>query len=744
MAVKVLREYQQQAIDAVKKDFERGINSSVIHLFTGAGKTLVSMELVKQVFPPATHRTLFIGGVSRDLVEQTYLEFFTHFTEWNKSTEPLIKNPKQPNFDMHVPHLGIVMNTQNDTKARVIVGSIQTLVDKTDSIAESDPESLPITRNDVDMTSGYPRVSKQSKRRFLVSNRMDEILSYGLIDLWIHDEAHHAPADGSMIIINRLKELYRAINAPALKVVGNTATPIRSDGRAMSSVFERISFSRSFPWGVEMGFLAPPAEPIAVEFLNGRNGNSEDGHTMKELENWVEKFVDVYVEKGENRPTLAFVGSINGLSRIESGQLLAQEFNRRGIAAAWVHGGGGEDENGKEINKRSRKDILKRFREGQIKVLTNYNIFVEGIDIPIASCVMLARKVNDVQLTQILGRILRNYAGDPSKKLAPKKDALLIDMTGQELVAVTTGSLLGFEYDPNSKAFQIALDKGKAVERIAELVGMNLESDIHSLIDMWVHQGRYKRTLANAAYDLAKLGDINLLRKEHMQVLKSIIDYFSEEDVLSGKNFRDVVTIGTVQGGDAIYKIASIIAKSKSDWYSDQDAIMSISFGVAHSLCLIPPNYTLLDRVNELMTSLIPQPDKLDQYKPLLSFMTTIFGNFCVWHVNTSSKAIINNRPVAIDPALDRVEWKAIEYAQSLDDYEDKFAGKGKAWKSPRTEPTEKQLSFLRQLGVETKEITSKNHAGKLITHTLATKPVNKVYEKAVAKLNEISAQETN
>lgn len=735
MNKKELRPYQQEAIDAVASDFERGLKRVILHLFTGAGKTVVSMEMVAQHFHPRKARTLFIGGVNRDLVEQTYLEFVKHFPEWYDGNKVQIVNPLQPRFNIFAPHLGIVMGNRNDASARVIIGSIQTLVDKTDSVGEADPESLPITIADVDMRAGFPRLAAKSKRRFLVSQRMDEILSYGLIDLWIHDEAHHAPADGSLILINRLNELYAAIKAPMLKVIGNTATPIRNDGRAMSNVFERISFSRSLSWGIEHGYLTPPADPLSVEFLktDAIPGN-EDGHTMKELENWTEKFVDVYAEKAENRPTLAFVGSINGLSRVESGKQLAEEFNRRGIPAAWIHGGGGVDENGEQISARNRSAVLTRFKQGKIKVLTNYRVFVEGIDLPIASCVMLAKKVNDLELTQILGRILRKYEG--------KTDALLIDMTGQELVTLTTGSLLGYEYDPNTKAFDIAVDRRKAMERLHELIAAGYEEDIRELIAMWIRDGRYRKLDAQNALKFALEGDLEKLRKDHLKILRSLLDYFNEEEFMTGNNMRDMNAKGTVQGGDAVYRIANIIAKSRNDWYSDDKAIMSLSFGTSNALCLMPPNYTAMDKVDTLLRQLIAQPEKMEKYRPLLTFAAQLYSTFCVWHVDTRSRQIVTKRPIATDTALDRVEWKAIEYAQAAEGYSDTLAGKGKKWKSPSQDASDKQLDFLKQLGVKMDGRISKNEAVKLITHALASKPIQQLYQNMEAKLTDLYQSE--
>jgi len=102
---------------------------------------------------------------------------------------------------------------------------------------------------------------------------------------------------------------------------------------------------------------------------------------------------------------------------VEHAYETAKNFNAAGIAAACIEG----------AQKHSwRDDQLQRFRDGELKVLTNVYVLTEGIDVPDASVCILARQVGHASTyLQMAGRVLRPARG--------KTHGLILDLTGASL-----------------------------------------------------------------------------------------------------------------------------------------------------------------------------------------------------------------------------------------------------------------------------------------------------------------------
>ena len=70
-----------------------------------------------------------------------------------------------------------------------------------------------------------------------------------------------------------------------------------------------------------------------------------------------------------------------------------------------------------------RKEIITKFRDGKIQVLSSVNVLGIGFDVPSASCAILARPTQSEALhIQQMGRVIRSCEG--------KKDALILDHAG--------------------------------------------------------------------------------------------------------------------------------------------------------------------------------------------------------------------------------------------------------------------------------------------------------------------------
>ena len=96
---------------------------------------------------------------------------------------------------------------------------------------------------------------------------------------------------------------------------------------------------------------------------------------------------------------------------------MCEAFVRRGYKACHVDGG---------TDKAQRDETIAKFKSGQIQIITNCKVFGEGLDVPIASCVINLKPTKSlVWFRQSLNRVQRPAPG--------KRDAILLDHTGSTL-----------------------------------------------------------------------------------------------------------------------------------------------------------------------------------------------------------------------------------------------------------------------------------------------------------------------
>jgi len=194
--------------------------------------------------------------------------------------------------------------------------------------------------------------------------------------LLVTDEAHHAVA-----------ATYRALYAayPGVPHLGLTATPERSDRTALGDVYDELVTVASVRELTEAGWLVP-CDVIAP------------AKAAQALACSPAEALARYAPKGR---ALVFCGT-----KDEARELAAQ------------HGGAcviGET--------RDRGDVLRAFRRGEIPFLSTVQVLTEGVDVPEAEVVILARGCSSVGMfLQITGRVLRPAPG--------KARALLVDLRG--------------------------------------------------------------------------------------------------------------------------------------------------------------------------------------------------------------------------------------------------------------------------------------------------------------------------
>lgn len=207
-------------------------------------------------------------------------------------------------------------------------------------------------------------------------------------DLIIADEAHHFSEEGAETWTSLLKAY------PGAYVIGLTATPERGDGAGLAPMFDALVVGIQVKAATEAGYLVP------CEILRP-NRTLQSGELAQDP-------VEVFLQFARNRQTILFARTID----------LAVEYAARleaaGVRARAVHESTPPDE---------RSLVVREFREGHVRVLTNVYVLTEGTDLPMASCCILARGASKPGIyLQMVGRVLRPAPG--------KTDALLVDLRG--------------------------------------------------------------------------------------------------------------------------------------------------------------------------------------------------------------------------------------------------------------------------------------------------------------------------
>ena len=350
-----LRPYQLEDAEAVEAAWARGMKRPAVLWATGLGKTVMFTYLARE-FRRRTGRRVLVVAHRNELIEQAAAKL--------RAVAP----------DLSV---GVVKAERNQSRASLVVGSVQTL------------------RSEI-------------RRR-----QIDDV---GLV---IVDECHHAAADSYLRILQHYGAMpgehhWRDSDAVAL---GVTATMIRGDKLALGDVWQDVVASRDVAWGIREGFLVRPiGRRVHVVDLDlsavraARSDTQRDeamgaaiGDSMAP-----EAIAKAYVEFAPERQGFLFAPTV------ASAGLMADALNGAGIATELVHA---------RTPTEQRRRVVERAGEGSVRVLANVGVFTEGTDIPAISCAVLARANGHAGMhAQQVGRVLRPYPG--------KSSALVLDIAG--------------------------------------------------------------------------------------------------------------------------------------------------------------------------------------------------------------------------------------------------------------------------------------------------------------------------
>lgn len=210
-------------------------------------------------------------------------------------------------------------------------------------------------------------------------------------DILIADECQHlAPA----------AEQWNSVAEHYPKILGLTATPQRGDGSPLGDLFDQLVVGANYSELIKGGWLVKAKVFRPTNEIEG-SGLAQDP-------------IAAYKKIAPDDQGFAY------FSRVKLAERFAASFDPEGQLDLLNQK---VDIITAKTPEKDRDDIIRRFRMGQIQVLSNVFTLTEGVDIPAAKVCLLARGCeHQGTYLQMVGRVLRP---------APGKDhAIVIDLPG--------------------------------------------------------------------------------------------------------------------------------------------------------------------------------------------------------------------------------------------------------------------------------------------------------------------------
>ena len=226
------------------------------------------------------------------------------------------------------------------------------------------------------------------------------------------DEAHHALA-------KTYKEMWERF--PKAKFLGLTATPCRLNGKGFMDLFDVLVQSWNIPEFISKGrlatydFVSIKSDGVTqrlIDFLQKRGADGD--YQNKEMDMLlnkrpsIERLYQSFGEYGKDRKGIVYAINISHAKKI------MELYQEHGIKAVAIDS---------KTPAMERQADIEAFKNGDIQVLVNVDIFSEGFDCPDVEFVQLARPTLSLaKYLQMVGRGLRVAKG--------KKNCVIIDNVG--------------------------------------------------------------------------------------------------------------------------------------------------------------------------------------------------------------------------------------------------------------------------------------------------------------------------
>lgn len=429
--MKELRPYQLRFHETSIAKYNEGITRQLGVLFTGAGKTFLTIELLKKY---DFNRVLWLS-FQEELISQSGLAFIKE-----RFDERFYNHVKQIGFLEYVKDNGLF--AMSDFKigcikadlfkpdANVVMGSVQTVVRRLDKLPPD------------------------------------------YFDCIVCDEAH---CFGSQTAYKTISHF-----TPKL-LLGLTATPHRQDGMMLGDIFDEIVFEYGLDKGIRDGHACElDAIRVKTNVSLDKVRTTAGELNQKDLSNEIntlarnQLIVQKYKEHAEGRQTIAFCVDIQ--HAID----LAEAFKLNGYSAEAVS-------SNEELTP-DRSEKIEGLKEGRIQIITNVNILVAGYDYPDTGCVIMACPTKSLtKYLQAVGRAARLKTEGFVKRFGQNAIILdIVDSTNRH--NLVNAWELDREKPPEERTFISSVKRDKLIldrlKKVVKLEHERLEDEKVKLISL--------------------------------------------------------------------------------------------------------------------------------------------------------------------------------------------------------------------------------------------------------------------
>lgn len=276
-------------------------------------------------------------------------------------------------------------------------------------------------------------------------------------DVIIIDECHHAKA-----------ETYRRLwdNYPNAKILGVTATPVRTNGEGFDDLFDEMVNIHDVRWFIQRKYLVKPkhfvcSRPDLSNVLVNKDGEFIE-EPLSRIMMTSKHTTDAVRSYQKLIPGKRCIGFAVNIAHSKS---IVVAYNNAGIPAAHIDG---------EMDKDERARLIGLFRDGEVLYLSNVDIVSEGFDLPACEAVQLLRPTQSLSLyIQQVGRCLRTASG--------KEFGYVLDNASCWLIHGIAGinyewNLEGKDPKPKKESLE-GMEAPLAMKKEDGSLGMSIEGD---------------------------------------------------------------------------------------------------------------------------------------------------------------------------------------------------------------------------------------------------------------------------
>ena len=217
------------------------------------------------------------------------------------------------------------------------------------------------------------------------------------IDLLLEDEAHRVLAPTYLWLREQLEPKW---------ICGFSATPRRLDKKPLCLAYNKLFIATQPSHLLENGWLArarvfstAPKTLPDVDGIKEKGGDFDSVELSKRFNTreLVGDIVEHWKRRASDLLTIVFACDI------AHSKSIVEAFREAGVSAEHVDG---------ELNQTQRKDVMARMLSGEIQVIVNAALWLEGIDMPELKCCILARPTKSITVyLQSVGRVMRPHEG---------------------------------------------------------------------------------------------------------------------------------------------------------------------------------------------------------------------------------------------------------------------------------------------------------------------------------------------